>query len=169
MVFFYTATFKLLRQYCVLDTLLVTIIQIMGATNDYRICLFLLYSSAGPVFLSISRLWKPIEKQTPIVWSIQYYNSFHSFSDQSLLKNPKPQPNTLVDISPLFNVKCGAGVGHISACGGSGFAGGGGGRVSVHVYSWHYEPPVYVHGMAYATFLSLSLWIWTFMPHLVMW
>ncbi|XP_041989691.1 uncharacterized protein LOC121741062 [Salvia splendens] len=39
-----------------------------------------------------------------------------------------------------------AGVGHISACGGSGFAGGGGGRVSVHVYSWHYEPPVYVHG-----------------------
>lgn len=51
---------------------------------------------------------------------------------------------------PLSHVKCRVGVGRISACGGSGFAGGGGGRVSVVVFSWHHEPAVDVYGMTYA-------------------
>lgn len=34
----------------------------------------------------------------------------------------------------------------ISACGGNGYAGGGGGRVSVEVFSRHDEPTIYVHG-----------------------
>lgn len=38
------------------------------------------------------------------------------------------------------------GSGMISACGGNGFAGGGGGRVSVDVFSRHDEPKIYVHG-----------------------
>nr|KYP70139.1 hypothetical protein KK1_009347 [Cajanus cajan] len=38
------------------------------------------------------------------------------------------------------------GNGMISACGGNGFAGGGGGRVSVEVVSRHDEPKIYVHG-----------------------
>ncbi|KAI4316070.1 hypothetical protein L6164_024087 [Bauhinia variegata] len=38
------------------------------------------------------------------------------------------------------------GSGRISACGGNGFAGGGGGRVSVDVFSRHDEPKIYVHG-----------------------
>ncbi|KAK7352920.1 hypothetical protein VNO80_18351 [Phaseolus coccineus] len=38
------------------------------------------------------------------------------------------------------------GSGIISACGGNGFAGGGGGRVSVDVFSRHDEPKIYVHG-----------------------
>ncbi|OIW14573.1 hypothetical protein TanjilG_32915 [Lupinus angustifolius] len=38
------------------------------------------------------------------------------------------------------------GSGRISACGGDGFAGGGGGRVSVEVFSRHEEPKIYVHG-----------------------
>ncbi|XLS67626.1 hypothetical protein HN51_018649 [Arachis hypogaea] len=38
------------------------------------------------------------------------------------------------------------GGGMISACGGDGYAGGGGGRVSVDVFSRHDEPKIYVHG-----------------------
>ncbi|CAL5435672.1 unnamed protein product [Camellia sinensis] len=38
------------------------------------------------------------------------------------------------------------GGGRISACGGSGFAGGGGGRVSVDVFSRHDDPKIFVHG-----------------------
>lgn len=57
---------------------------------------------------------------------------------------------------PLFCIKCRSGIGRISACGGSGFAGGGGGRVSVVVFSWHHEPAVDVYGMTYAIFI-LSL------------
>ncbi|KAL9313485.1 hypothetical protein ACSQ67_018937 [Phaseolus vulgaris] len=38
------------------------------------------------------------------------------------------------------------GSGIITACGGNGFAGGGGGRVSVDVFSRHDEPKIYVHG-----------------------
>uniref|UniRef100_A0A2P2LJ16 Uncharacterized protein MANES_16G076600 n=1 Tax=Rhizophora mucronata TaxID=61149 RepID=A0A2P2LJ16_RHIMU len=38
------------------------------------------------------------------------------------------------------------GIGNISACGGNGFAGGGGGRVSVDIFSRHTEPAIFVHG-----------------------
>ncbi|KAK4276957.1 hypothetical protein QN277_015041 [Acacia crassicarpa] len=38
------------------------------------------------------------------------------------------------------------GSGLISACGGKGYAGGGGGRVSVDVFSRHDDPKIYVHG-----------------------
>ncbi|KAI8531022.1 hypothetical protein RHMOL_Rhmol11G0105400 [Rhododendron molle] len=38
------------------------------------------------------------------------------------------------------------GSGRISACGGNGFAGGGGGRVSVDIFSRHDDPKVLVHG-----------------------
>ncbi|XP_022750129.1 uncharacterized protein LOC111299295 isoform X6 [Durio zibethinus] len=44
------------------------------------------------------------------------------------------------------SVKSRTGSGRISACGGNGFAGGGGGRVSVDVFSRHDEPNIYVHG-----------------------
>lgn len=40
------------------------------------------------------------------------------------------------------------GSGTVSASGGNGFAGGGGGRVSVDVFSRHDEPIFLVHGMA---------------------
>lgn len=57
-------------------------------------------------------------------------------------------------VSPLgFNVsmiylylKSRTGGGSISACGGNGFAGGGGGRVSVDIYSRHDDPQIFVHG-----------------------
>ncbi|KDP34141.1 hypothetical protein JCGZ_07712 [Jatropha curcas] len=38
------------------------------------------------------------------------------------------------------------GSGRISACGGSGFAGGGGGRVAVDIFSRHDDPQIFVHG-----------------------
>jgi len=41
-------------------------------------------------------------------------------------------------------IRIGSGI--ITACGGNGFAGGGGGRVSVDVFSRHDEPKIYVHG-----------------------
>ena len=44
------------------------------------------------------------------------------------------------------------GNGIISACGGNGFAGGGGGRVSVDVFSRHDEPKIYVHGEDFSFF-----------------
>lgn len=43
-------------------------------------------------------------------------------------------------------MKSRTGSGIISACGGSGFAGGGGGRVSVDIFSRHDEPQIFVHG-----------------------
>ena len=43
-------------------------------------------------------------------------------------------------------MKCRTGSGRISACGGDGYAGGGGGRVSVDVYSRHDDPKIFVHG-----------------------
>lgn len=48
----------------------------------------------------------------------------------------------------LFNssLKSRKGTGKISASGGSGLAGGGGGRVSIAVFSWHDDPRVFVHG-----------------------
>ncbi|MBA0816946.1 hypothetical protein Gohar_001553, partial [Gossypium harknessii] len=44
------------------------------------------------------------------------------------------------------SVKSRTGGGRISASGGNGFAGGGGGRVAVDVFSRHDEPTIYVHG-----------------------
>ena len=44
----------------------------------------------------------------------------------------------------------------ISACGGDGFAGGGGGRVSVDVFSRHDEPKIYVHGEGVYDFTLVS-------------
>lgn len=46
----------------------------------------------------------------------------------------------------FFLVKSRIGSGRISACGGNGFAGGGGGRVSVDIFSRHDDPKVFVHG-----------------------
>ncbi|KAI3990300.1 hypothetical protein MKX01_037639 [Papaver californicum] len=46
----------------------------------------------------------------------------------------------------LFSMYLRTGNGKISASGGNGFAGGGGGRVAVNVYSRHNEPEILVHG-----------------------
>lgn len=43
-------------------------------------------------------------------------------------------------------MKSRTGSGLISACGGNGYAGGGGGRVSVDIFSRHDEPKIFVHG-----------------------
>jgi hypothetical protein len=43
-------------------------------------------------------------------------------------------------------VKNRTGSGRISATGGNGFAGGGGGRVSIHVFSRHDDTQIFVHG-----------------------
>lgn len=53
--------------------------------------------------------------------------------------------NCLLNIA-IFVHKCRTGSGRISACGGDGYAGGGGGRVSVDVFSRHDEPGIFVHG-----------------------
>lgn len=42
--------------------------------------------------------------------------------------------------------KCRTGNGRISASGGNGFAGGGGGRVSINVFSRHDDLKFFVHG-----------------------
>ena len=52
-----------------------------------------------------------------------------------------------VDLTTLLLVKCRTGSGSISACGGSGFAGGGGGRISVDIFSRHDEPVISAYGM----------------------
>ena len=38
------------------------------------------------------------------------------------------------------------GDGKISACGGNGYGGGGGGRIAVDVFSRHDDPRIFVHG-----------------------
>jgi hypothetical protein len=43
-------------------------------------------------------------------------------------------------------VKNRTGSGRISATGGNGFAGGGGERVSIHVFSRHHDTQIFVHG-----------------------
>lgn len=43
-------------------------------------------------------------------------------------------------------MKCRIGSGYVSACGGNGFAGGGGGRVSVDVFSRHEDPEFFANG-----------------------
>lgn len=50
--------------------------------------------------------------------------------------------------NPFFLTKCRTGNGRISACGGDGFAGGGGGRVSVDIFSRHDEPEIFAYGRA---------------------
>jgi hypothetical protein len=60
-----------------------------------------------------------------------------------------------------FLVKCRIGSGQISACGGSGFAGGGGGRVAVDVFSRHEEPVIFAYGMSELLllfFCNVSSW-----------
>lgn len=52
-------------------------------------------------------------------------------------------------IDLIFLLKSRTGNGIMSACGGNGFAGGGGGRVSVDVFSRHDEPKISVHGEDY--------------------
>lgn len=52
-------------------------------------------------------------------------------------------------------MKCRTGSGRISACGGNGYAGGGGGRVSIDVFSRHDDPSVLVHGERSFVYLTL--------------
>lgn len=49
-----------------------------------------------------------------------------------------------------FILKTRTGSGLISSCGGNGLAGGGGGRVSVDVFSRHDDPKIYVHGEGFS-------------------
>ena len=46
----------------------------------------------------------------------------------------------------FFSVKSRTGSGRISAVGGNGFAGGGGGRVSINVFSRRDKPGIFSHG-----------------------
>lgn len=55
----------------------------------------------------------------------------------------------------LFFVKCRTGSGNISACGGSGYAGGGGGRISVDIFSRHDDPIISVYGMSATTLVLI--------------
>ena len=56
-------------------------------------------------------------------------------------------------------MKCRTGIGWISACGGSGFAGGVGGRVSVDVFIQHDDPNIFVHGRTgYVLLLLFQDW-----------
>lgn len=52
-------------------------------------------------------------------------------------------------------MKCRTGGGRISACGGNGYAGGGGGRVSVDVFSRHDDPEISVYGETFSNPLQL--------------
>ena len=54
-------------------------------------------------------------------------------------------------------MKSRTGSGRISACGGNGFAGGGGGRVAVDVFSRHDEPKIYVYGKTFPIFLPFFI------------
>lgn len=54
-------------------------------------------------------------------------------------------------------MKCRIGTGRISACGGNGYAGGGGGRVSVDVFSRHDDPEISVHGESFCNFLQFLI------------
>lgn len=57
----------------------------------------------------------------------------------------------------MFIAKCRTGGGRISACGGNGYAGGGGGRVSVDVFSRHDDPKISVHGETFSNPLQLLI------------
>lgn len=58
-------------------------------------------------------------------------------------------------------MKCRTGSGKVSASGGNGFAGGGGGRVSVDVFSRHDEPIFLVHGMVYQQIKSATCFLYS--------
>lgn len=63
-----------------------------------------------------------------------------------------------------FLVKRRTGIGEISACGGDGFAGGGGGRVSVDIFSRHEDPKIYAYGInQHHTLLYLYLSLYIFL------
>ncbi|CAA6666175.1 unnamed protein product [Spirodela intermedia] len=49
------------------------------------------------------------------------------------------------------------GSGKVSASGGTGYGGGGGGRVSIHAYSRHDDPKIYVHGLISSSFRGRSV------------
>lgn len=49
------------------------------------------------------------------------------------------------------------GDGRISACGGNGYGGGGGGRISVDVFSRHDDPQIFVHGESYKPSVNYSV------------
>ena len=49
------------------------------------------------------------------------------------------------------------GVGYISALGGDGLAGGGGGRVSIDIFSRHDSPKIYVNGQSYHFLFEYSI------------
>lgn len=59
----------------------------------------------------------------------------------------------------FFHVKSRIGSGRISACGGNGLAGGGGGRVSVDIFSRHDDPKVLVHGEIALFFFYILLFL----------
>lgn len=49
----------------------------------------------------------------------------------------------------VFCFKNRIGNGKISACGGDGYGGGGGGRIAVDIFSRHDDPQIFVHGESY--------------------
>lgn len=49
------------------------------------------------------------------------------------------------------------GDGKISACGGNGYGGGGGGRIAVDVFSRHDDPQIFVHGESYKRLVNFSV------------
>lgn len=53
------------------------------------------------------------------------------------------------------------GIGRITASGGNGFAGGGGGRISVDIFSRHDDPVIAVHGMTCDLIISSYFGFWT--------
>lgn len=56
-------------------------------------------------------------------------------------------PHCILYHSMIFCcLECRTGMGRISACGGDGYGGGGGGRVSVDIFSRHDDPKIFVHG-----------------------
>lgn len=66
------------------------------------------------------------------------------------------------------------GIGRITASGGNGFAGGGGGRISVDIFSRHDDPVIAVHGMtcdlehcfaSFVHYLSIFITDWTAFCH----
>lgn len=65
----------------------------------------------------------------------------------------------------VFIAKSRTGNGKISACGGNGYAGGGGGRVSVNVFSRHDEPTIYVHGEIFCEGLSFLVHLMVDLGH----
>ena len=55
----------------------------------------------------------------------------------------------------MLLVKNRIGDGRISTCGGNGYGGGGGGRISVDVFSRH-DPQIFAHGESYKPLVNFS-------------